>query len=96
MIVLKASFINAQDIAKNMKSFSDRSFIKDCFLHAAQCVSPKSVNEFKRNSRSKNTIIRKVTDLSCNIESVLKEKLRTCMFYSLALTKSPIKLTLLN
>ena len=33
----KASYMIALDIAKNMKSFSDGNFIKDCIIHAAQC-----------------------------------------------------------
>ena len=43
---VKASYMIALDIAKNMKSFSDGNFIKDCIIHAAQCVSPKTVNDF--------------------------------------------------
>ena len=86
---VKASFIVSQDIAKNMKSFSDGDFLKDCFLHAAQCVSPpKSVNDFKRNCLSRNTIARRVEELSRNIESALQEKLRTCVFYSSAMNES--------
>ena len=43
---VKASYMIALDIAKNTKSFSDGNFIKDCIIHAAQCVSPKTVNNF--------------------------------------------------
>ena len=43
---VKASYMIALDIAKNMKSFSDRNFIKNCIIHAAQCVSPKTVYDF--------------------------------------------------
>ena len=82
---VKASYMIALDIAKNMKSFSDGNFIKDCIIHAAQCVSPKTVNDFKKISLSRNTITRRVEDLSRNVESVLKEKFRTSVFYSLAL-----------
>ena len=39
---VKASYIIAQDIAKNMKLFSDGDFIKDCIVHAGQCVSLKN------------------------------------------------------
>ena len=78
----------AQDIVKNMKSFSDGDFIKDCIIHAAQCVSTKTVINFKKISLSRNTITKRVEDLSRYVESVLKEKLRTSVFYSLALDKS--------
>ena len=81
---VKASFIAAQVTANNMKSFGNGDFIKDYILHAAQCVFPKTVNNVKRISLSRNAIIRRVERLSCNIESGLKEKSRTCVFYSLA------------
>ena len=46
---VKASCMIALDIAKNMKSFSNGNFIKDCIIHAAQCVSPRTVNDFLKN-----------------------------------------------
>ena len=85
---VKASFIAAQVTANNMKSFGNGDFIKDCILHAAQCVFPKTVNDVKRISLLRNAVIRRVEGLFCNIESGLIEKLRTCVFYSLALDES--------
>ena len=76
---VEASFIIAQDIARNMKSFSDGDFIKECISHAAHFISGvscKSVNDFERISRSMNIITKSVEELSCNIESILKENLR--------------------
>ena len=43
---------------------------------------------FKKISLSRNTTTRRVEDLSRNVESILKEKLRTSVFYSLALDES--------
>ena len=43
---VKASYIIAQNIAKNMKSFSDGDFVKNSIVRTAQCVSPKFVNDF--------------------------------------------------
>ena len=67
-----------------MKSLFHGDFIKDHILHAVQCVSPKSVNDLKRISVSKNTITRRVEELFCNIEIILIEKVCTCVFYLLA------------
>ena len=50
IIVFKQVSLLLKTLLKNMKSFSDGDFKKDCILHAAQCVSPESVYDCKRIS----------------------------------------------
>ena len=85
---IKKTYIIGQETAEKMSSFSDDAFSKNCILLARPCVSPKCVNNFNKIASSRNTTIRMVKELFCNIESVIKGKLPTCLFYSKALDES--------
>lgn len=86
--VVRASYAIAKRIASNSKPFSDGDFIKKCILDAASSVCPKNLDELKKISLSRNTITRRVEELACNVESTLKERLRGCTFFSLAIDES--------
>ena len=75
----------AKRIATNLKPSSDGDFVKNCVIDAVESVCPKSVEDFKRISLSRNTISRKVKELACNIEGTSKEKLHGYIFHALAI-----------
>jgi hypothetical protein len=84
---VKASYIIAQKIAKRSKPFSDREFVKECLVAAAEVVCPNKADAFKKISLSRMTVTRRV-ELALNVEETLKTKLLACKFYSLALDES--------
>lgn len=86
--MVRAIYAIAKTIAINLKPFSSRDFVKKCILDAAKFVCPNNAKNFKKISLSQNTITRRVQELAGNIESMLKDKLQKCIFYSLAVEES--------
>ena len=72
-------------MADERKPFGDRAFIKNCltiFIEFA-CLEKKHLAE--QTSLSRFTVLRRTNDLSDNIKEILKERLKSCEAFSLAL-----------
>lgn len=86
--VVRVSYRIAEHIAKNMKSFNEGEFIKDCLIIAAEEVCPNLIPAFQLLSLSRNTVTRRVEELGCDIERQLQDKIKSLTCFSLALDES--------
>ena len=75
-------------MAEERKPFSDRKFIKNCLTIFTEyaCLEKKHLAE--QTSLSRFTVLCRTNDLSDNIKEILKERLKSCEAFSLALDES--------
>ncbi|KAL2083019.1 hypothetical protein ACEWY4_020792 [Coilia grayii] len=85
---VKASYIIAWDIAKESKPFSEGPFVRNCMLKAAELVCPEKRQAFANISLSRPTITERVEELSGDLKSQLKEKVKSFIAFSIALDES--------
>ncbi|XP_072221995.1 general transcription factor II-I repeat domain-containing protein 2 [Leuresthes tenuis] len=83
-----ASYKVAEVIARHGKPFSDGDFIKQCLTTVAETMCPEKMQEFNNVSMSRNTVVRRIEDLSANLEHQVSHKACTFDFYSIACDKS--------
>lgn len=83
-----ASYEVAQLIAQHGKAFSDGEFIKQCLTKVAGIMCPEKSQEFDSVSLSRNTVVRRIEDLSANIKHRLSDKTCAFDFYSIACDES--------
>lgn len=83
-----ASYEVAQLIAQHGKAFSDGEFIKQCLTKVAGIMCPEKSQEFDSVSLSRNTVVRRIEDLSANIKHQLSDKTCAFDFYSIACDES--------
>ncbi|CAI9717817.1 Hypothetical predicted protein [Octopus vulgaris] len=67
----KASFILANKIAKQNKSFAEAEFIKDCMVDAVSIVCPEVKSKVEAISLSRRTIVRHIDAIAVNIHEQL-------------------------
>ncbi|XP_076346237.1 general transcription factor II-I repeat domain-containing protein 2A-like isoform X1 [Tachypleus tridentatus] len=90
LAMLEASYEIAFVLAKKHMPFSDGEYIvKPCLQKFAKCLGDKSI-ERKVNeiALSKQTITRRIEELSHDVFEQLKERVHACSFFSLALDES--------
>ncbi|XP_076311275.1 SCAN domain-containing protein 3-like [Tachypleus tridentatus] len=90
LAMLEASYEIAFVLAKKHMPFSDGEYIvKPCLQKFAKCLGDKSI-ERKVNeiTLSKQTITRRIEELSRDVFEQLKERVHACSFFSLALDES--------
>lgn len=75
-------------IAKHSKPFVESEFIKECFIKAAEIVSPGSAKAFQNISLYRNTVAERVTELADNISGQIKTKSDTFTAFSIACDES--------
>ncbi|XP_067391997.1 general transcription factor II-I repeat domain-containing protein 2-like [Emydura macquarii macquarii] len=85
-----ASYEVAQLIAQHEKAFSDGEFIKQCLTKVAGIMCPEKSQEFDSVSLSRNTVVRRIEDLSANIKHQLSDKTCAFDFYSIASVSNAI------
>lgn len=85
---LLASYKVAELIARHGKPFSDGDFIKQCLTTVAETMCPEKMQEFNNVSMSRNTVVRRIEDLSANLEHQVSHKACTFDFYSIACDES--------
>ena len=70
------------------KSFTDGKFIKQCLIIFSEyeCLEKKHLVE--QTNLSRFTVLRRINDFSYNIKETLKERLKLCETFSLALDES--------
>lgn len=83
-----ASYEVAQLIARHGKPFSDRDLIKHCLVKVAEIMCPEKMQDFNNVSVSRNTVVRRIEDLSANIKLQLSDKACAFDFYSIACDES--------
>lgn len=83
-----ASYEVAQLIAQHGKAFSDGEFIKQCLTKVAGIMCPEKSQEFDSVSLSRNTVVRRIEDLSANIKHQLSDKTCAFDFYSIVCDES--------
>ena len=87
---MKASYLNliANDIALASKPFCEGEFVKTCILKAAEIVCPEKRQVFANISLTRNTVAERISDLSANLDSQLKNKVKSFVTFSVALDES--------
>ncbi len=73
-----ASYEVAKLIAQHGKPFSDGGFIKQCLIKVTEIMCPEKVQDFNNVSLSRNTVVRRIEDLSANLKLQLRDK--ACAF----------------
>ncbi|KAK2856688.1 hypothetical protein Q5P01_005423 [Channa striata] len=78
----------AQLTAQHGKPFSDGDFIKQCLIKVTEVMCPEKVQDFNNVCLSRNTVVRRIEDLSANLKLQLREKACAFDFYSIACDES--------
>lgn len=84
----KASYVVAEKIASQSKSFSDGEFVKECMEAVVEILCPEKSRIFAQVSLSRPTITRRVEDIAGNVLLSLKERAADFVHYSVALDES--------
>lgn len=84
----KASYEVAQLIARHGKPFSDGDFIKQRLTKVTEIMCLEKQQEFNNVSMSRNTVVRRIEDLSANVKHQLSDKACAFDFYSIACDES--------
>ncbi|UYV66761.1 hypothetical protein LAZ67_4002786 [Cordylochernes scorpioides] len=79
-----ASYVLSEMIAKHSKPFTEGDFIKECLIKAAEIVCPGSVKTFQAITLSRNTVVKRVTDMARNLNDQIKEKSSCFEAFSIA------------
>ena len=72
--ITRVSYVIAHKIAKNSKPFSEGEFIKECMVDSAGILCPDKKKLFENISLSMRTVVRRVEDISGNLNLQLKNK----------------------
>ena len=84
----KASFVLANKIAKQNKSFAEAEFIKDCMIDAVSVVYPEVKSKVDAISLSRRTIVRRIDAIAVNIQEQLLTASVSFQWFSIALDES--------
>ena len=85
---VKASYLITSEMAVSSKLFSEGEFIKTCMLKAAEVVFPENRQAFANISLTRNFIVDRISDLSANLNSQLKSKIKRFITFSVAIDES--------
>lgn len=86
--IIKSSYSVASIIAKKMKPFSDGEFVKECLNAVIKDVLPDKSKMFSNISLSRQTICRRINDISNEIVMTLRDQIKDFKCYSLAFDES--------
>ena len=70
------------------KAFTDGEFIKNCLTIFTEYACPEYKHLVEQTSLSRFTVSRRINDPSDNIKETLKDRLKSCEAFSLALDES--------
>ena len=84
----KASFVLANKIAKQNKSFADAEFIKECRVDAVSIVCPDVKSKVEAISMSRRTVVRRIDAIAVNIHEQLLTASGRFQWFSIALDDS--------
>lgn len=83
-----ASYDVAMLMAQHGKPFSDGDFIKQCLMKVTERMCPGKMQDYNNVNLSRNTVVRRIEDLSANMLLQLKEKAGAFDYYSIACNES--------
>nr|XP_032814298.1 general transcription factor II-I repeat domain-containing protein 2-like [Petromyzon marinus] len=83
-----SSYEVAQLIVLHGKPFSDGDFIKQCLTKVVGIMCPEKMQDFNDVSMSRNTVVRRIEDLSANLKQQVSDKACAFDFYSIACDES--------
>lgn len=86
--IVKASYSVSFVIAKKMKTFSDGEFVKECLEAVVKDVLPDKSKLFSNLSLSRQTVCRRINDISNEIILKLRDRIRDFKYFSLAFDES--------
>jgi len=90
----KASFVLANKIAKQNKSFSEAEFIKECMVDATSVVFPEVRSKVEAISLSRRSIAHHIDAIAVNIQDELLISIEDFQWFSIALVRVLIFRTL--
>lgn len=85
---VKASYLIASEIALASKPYSDGDFVKRCMMKAAELVCPEKRQAFANISLTRNTIAERISELSADLDSQLKQRVKSFIAFSVAIDES--------
>ena len=85
---VKASYLIANEIAVASKPFSEGEFVKTFMMKAAEIVCPEKRQAFANISLTRNTVADRISDLSVDLDSQLKQKVKSFFAFSVAIDES--------
>uniref|UniRef100_A0A674DXZ8 SPIN-DOC-like zinc-finger domain-containing protein n=1 Tax=Salmo trutta TaxID=8032 RepID=A0A674DXZ8_SALTR len=85
---VKASYLIANEIAVPSKPFIEGEFVKTCMMKAAEIVCPEKRQAFANISLTRNTVADRISDLSVDLDSQLKQKVKSFIGFSVAIDES--------
>ncbi|XP_060765882.1 general transcription factor II-I repeat domain-containing protein 2A-like [Neoarius graeffei] len=85
---VKASYAITWEIAKASKPFSEGEFVRNCMIKAAELACPEKRQALANISLSRPTVTERVEELSSDLNSQLKEKIKSFIAFSIALDES--------
>ena len=85
---VQAGYIVSAGIAENMKPFADGEFVKKMLVDVAKVICPEKLSKFSNISLSRNTVARRVEDMSADIQQEHRVKFDTFQYFSIALDES--------
>ena len=88
-----ASYEVAQLLAEHRKAFTDGDFIKQCLKKVAGIMCPENLHDFNNVSLSRNTVERRIEDLSANVKHQVSHTACAFDFYLLHVMKAQIPQT---
>lgn len=84
-----ASYMVSYELARAKKPFTDGEIVKRCSLRMAEAFKEdKVVKEFQSVPLSKQTVTRRIEDISTHLSTNLKSVIEYCPYFSLALDES--------
>ncbi|KAF7237537.1 Chromodomain-helicase-DNA-binding protein 1-like [Varanus komodoensis] len=84
----KASYEVATLIAKHCKPFTEGEFIKDCMVKMVEKICPEKKQEFANVCLARNTVVRRIEDVSSDNKRQLEAKGVEFDFFPLACNES--------
>ncbi|CAI6372283.1 unnamed protein product [Macrosiphum euphorbiae] len=86
--IVKASYSVSFLIAKKMKKFSDGEFVKECLEAVAKDILPDKNKLFSNISLSRQTVCRRINDISNEIIVKLRDRIQDFKYFSIAFDES--------
>lgn len=86
--IVSASLRVSHIIANNMKPFTDGNYIKECLIAAVEEICPEKVNLFAQISLSRQTVERRIGNISSEISRSLNTITKNFVYFSLALDET--------
>ncbi len=79
-----ASYEVAHLMARHGTPFTEGELIKECLVKVATVICPEKMQDFKNINLSRNTVGRRIEDLSANLKEQVRDKVPTFELYSIA------------